>query len=142
MGTFQRGCCTVSASPVEAKAQTEQTTEGRIGGESGESTSGQGSKAGRSSEGGTGGNVETEASRRQESRCEENGGEEGTGKGGEEGCAGQEIGSEEDGPGSHTARRANCVTVYSSTSGQYFTLSSKQRNSEEVRIGANTPDGV
>jgi hypothetical protein len=35
-----------------------------------------------------GGNVETETSRRKENRCQKGGGEDGTSKGGEEGCAG------------------------------------------------------
>src|ERR1019366_8066401 len=92
--------CDASTSHVETEAKTDQSTEGRIGGESGESTSGQGSKAGGSCESGTGG--------KQESRCQKSGHQ----KGGEEGCAGQESGGEgEEGDGNHRDRGADSLIV-------------------------------
>jgi hypothetical protein len=105
MGCVQKGGGTVSASHVETEAKTEQSTEGRIAGESGESTSGQGSEACGSCESGTGG--------KPEDRHQKDGGEEGTRKGGEEGCAGQEDGGEsEEGDGTHRDSCANCLIVY------------------------------
>jgi hypothetical protein len=61
---------------------------------------------------------EGQTSRRKESHSEESDGEDGTGKGGEEGCASQEDGGEgeegdgeEDGPDSHTGRNGNRRSV-------------------------------
>ena len=104
MGCVQKGGGTVSASHVETEAKTEQSTESRIGGESGESTSGQGSEAC--------GSCEAEICRHKKGRCQKGGGEDGTGKGGEEGCASQEDGGEgEEGDGTHRDRGADSLIV-------------------------------
>ena len=55
---------------------------------------------------------EGQTSRRKESHSEESDGEDGTGKGGEEGCASQEDGGEgEEGDGTHRDRGADSLIV-------------------------------